>query len=167
MQKKKKKSGKLSTLVKNFGVDILFFLVFIIDMNLPLTGVDIHEWLGFGIVIVLIIHLLQHWKWIAVILKRLFKKRTGKEELKFIVDIAFFIDFVVANFSGIMISKAILPFFGYFVPRSFFWHWLHIETSLWGIYLLGFHLALNWRWIVKTSKRYFIKPLTRKAQLRS
>ncbi len=114
--------------------------------------------------VVLVIHLLQHWRWLAILLKRLFSKFSGKERLKFLLDIAFFVDFVVISFSGIMISKTIMPFLGHYMPRSFFWHWLHIESSVWGIYLLGFHLALNWRWVVNTSKRYLIKPFT---QLRS
>ncbi|MBT3323446.1 MAG: DUF4405 domain-containing protein [Anaerolineae bacterium] len=155
---KNKKKIRLSAMLKNYGIDILLFLAFIIDMNVHFTGLVIHEWLGLGLAVIIVIHLLLHWKWMVAIIKRFFVKLPGRERFKSLIDILFFIDFILVSLSGILVSKVIILSLGITLPHSVFWRWLHIQSADWGIYLLGLHLALNWRWIVSTTKRYFLKP---------
>ena len=38
------------------------------------TWVDIHTWAGLIFIIVVILHLILHWKWIVVMTKNLFKR---------------------------------------------------------------------------------------------
>lgn len=39
----------LSESLKNFRVDIVLFVMFIVDMNTAFTGIPIHEWLGIAL----------------------------------------------------------------------------------------------------------------------
>ena len=64
---------KINETLKNFWLDILIFFAFVIDMNVHLTGLVIHEWLGLGLGVVMVIHLLFHWEWIVCTVKKLLK----------------------------------------------------------------------------------------------
>ena len=39
------------------------------------TWVDVHTWVGLIFIIVAVIHLILHWKWIITMTKNLFKKK--------------------------------------------------------------------------------------------
>jgi hypothetical protein len=146
---------KINETLKNFWLDILIFLAFVIDMNVRLTGLVIHEWLGLGLGAVMLIHLLFHWEWIVCTVKKLLKAMSGLHRFKSILDIILFLDFVILGMTGVMISEVVVASLGIQTARNAFWRWLHIASADWAIFLTGLHLAINWRWVVVTLKRVF------------
>jgi hypothetical protein len=155
MEKSNNLKIKINQTLKNFWVDIIIFFAFVIDMNVSFTGLVIHEWLGLGLGIVIIIHLLFHWEWIVCTIKKVLKAMSGMNRFKSILDILLFLDFVILGMTGVMISEVIMRSLGFHIARSSFWRWLHVTSADWAIYLTGLHLAINWRWVVATSKRLF------------
>ena len=154
----KKRRGWSETL-KNFWLDIALFIAFIVDMNTRFTGISIHEWLGIALGIALIYHLLLHWNWIVAITKRIFSKLPAVERLRYILDIALFVDMVIVVATGVWISRFALPQLGISVSENFFWRSLHSLTADLVLWLVALHLALSWKWLVNAFKRYVGQPV--------
>ncbi len=159
-QPHKKRRGWSETL-KNFWLDIVLFIAFIVDMNVRFTGLTIHEWLGIGLGAALVYHLLLHWNWIVAITRRIFSKLPAVERLRYILDIALFVDMVIVIATGIWISEAALPLLGIHMAPSFLWRQLHHLTADGLIWMVGLHLALSWKWITNAFKRYMVQPVGR------
>ena len=157
-----KKRG-LSETVKNYWLDIFLFFAFIIDMNTHFTGIPIHEWLGIGFGIALIYHLMLHWQWITAVTQRLLKKLPAQQRFRYLIDILLFIDMVIVIVTGLWISEVAMAQLGLSAQRSFLWRQLHHSTSNLVIFLVGLHLALDWKWIVAHTKRYITAPLAKLA----
>jgi hypothetical protein len=156
-----KKRRGLSETVKNFWLDIVLFIAFIVDMNTQFTGIPVHEWLGIALGIALIYHLLWHWNWIVAITRRIFKKLPAVERLRYILDIALFVDMVIVIATGIWISRVALPQLGISVTENFFWRQLHSLTADLVLWMVAIHLALSWKWITNAFKRYIGQPVRR------
>ena len=152
--------------MQNFWVDILLFIGFVVDMNYHFTGLLIHEWLGVALIVSVVVHLLLHWKWITATVKRFFSKMAGIQRLKMGVDILLFLDVVLLMMTGLLISKEVMPALGLSVSTtSRFWRVMHTTSADWMIYLIGVHLALNWKWVVNVFKKLF--RIKRKKQVAS
>lgn len=152
---------RLSETLKNFWLDIALFFAFIIDWNLRLTGLAIHEWLGIALGVLLVYHLLLHWKWIVAVGKRVVGRLPALERLKALLDILLFVNMVVLIASGLWISEVALRQLGITAEAGFFWRRLHTLSADLTLWLVGLHLALNWRWITNAARRYLWQPLTR------
>ncbi|MEZ4730371.1 MAG: DUF4405 domain-containing protein [Caldilineaceae bacterium] len=148
----------------NFWVDIVLFLMFIIDMNTGFTGIPIHEWLGIAFGGALLYHLLLHWPWIVSVTRRLFGRLPSVQRIRYVVNLLLFLDMVVVVATGIWISEAALPQLGLRVQPNFFWRQLHHVSSEWIVWLVGLHLALGWSWITNAWSRYCWRPLFQRNQ---
>ena len=147
----------------NYLIDTIIFLAFLITFNPHATGMAIHEWLGIAFAGGIMTHLLLHWQWIVGITQRFLKSATTNARLNYVVNMLFFINMVVVIFTGIMISEEALPTLGITLGHSFIWKMVHTTASDVALGLLGLHVALHWRWIVNTTKRFFARPKTQKS----
>lgn len=157
-----RKKKRLSETLKNYWLDIALFFAFIIDMNTRFTGLAIHEWLGLGFGVALIYHMLLHWNWIASITRRLLGRLPGGQRLRYLIDLVLFIDMVVLTMTGIWISEVAMQQLGLGFGDHFLWRRLHEQTADLAIWLVALHIALDWKWIVSTTRRYLWQPLNRK-----
>ncbi|HAJ34502.1 MAG TPA: hypothetical protein DCL15_02245 [Chloroflexi bacterium] len=152
---------RFSETLKNFWLDIVLFFAFIIDWNLRFTGLAIHEWLGIGLGVLLVYHLLVHWSWIVAVGKRLAGRLHVQERLKVLLDILLFVNMVILIASGLLISEVALRQVGIHAEAGFVWRRLHTLSADWILWLMGLHLAFNWRWITNAFRRYVWQPLAR------
>lgn len=147
----------------NFLIDAGIFTAFLVAEEPRLTGINWHEWLSVALAATIIVHLLLHWRWIANILMNYFRKLFHVSRLKFIVDLLLFAAFTGVMVSGLMISRAVLPFIGIEIRPDRSWSSLHALTAQASVILLGLHFALNWEWVVGMVKNFF-KRLFRKPE---
>lgn len=92
------------------------------------TGVVIHEWLGIGLGIALLLHLTLHWDWVVRTTKRLFNPR-GHDKLIWLVNILLLLlAMTLCVASGIAISRVALPELGLYTLQSPFWFRLHVPA---------------------------------------
>lgn len=152
-----------SETAKNYWLDIVLFVAFVIDMNTHFTGIPIHEWLGIAFGIALVYHIMLHWQWITTTTKRLFGKLPIMQRIRYLINLALFIDMVVIVITGIWISEAALPQLGIPITPSRYFFGLHHTSAELSILLLGLHLALDWKWIVTNSKRYLVGLFSKKS----
>lgn len=153
---------KKSTMSKtkiNLSVDIALFLIFLVVYEAKATGEVVHEWLGVGIVAVIILHILLHWQWVVNITRRFFQQLKTEPRINYILNAVLFISFTTIIFSGLMISRSVLPFFGLAAPDTPFWKMLHSLASDITLGLVALHIALHWQWLANAVKRYAITPV--------
>ena len=143
----------------NLILDLAMFGAFLAVSNPHLTGMTIHEWLSVSLAGAVIAHLLFHWNWILNVGKEFFKKLWHQSRLNFVVNTLFFIAMTGTLFSGLMISKSVLPALGIQLAVSRNWRSIHFLMSDLSVALLGVHFALHWKWVVSNTGRYIVNPV--------
>jgi hypothetical protein len=126
-----------------------FLLVTVAVLQTPrATGIVSHEWIGmlFGPVIAL--HLLVNWHWITNTLRCLMAPRSWRARINGLLNATLFVVMVLTVFSGLTISEVLLPLTGLQPSALSAWRQLHSLLSNLGLVIVGFHLALNWDWIL-------------------
>jgi len=131
-------------------------LVLIVVLTAPKAiGENVHEWLGLFFSIAFLIHLLLHWKWLASVTARFFKRLPGRVRFNYLWNSAFFALLVTVTFSGLLISRAVLPSLGVPIQGDRFWKEIHEVSADLLLVFLGIHLGMHWTWIIATISRLF------------
>ena len=138
-------------------VDIVLFIGMVLVLAPQATGIPLHEWASFLIIIPLFIHVILDWKWIVAITKRLFKRQPSETRFNYIWDWLLFVMMVIAIFTGVVISEAALPALGIQMTIDPFWSMLHNLSANLLMVVIGVHLAMHWKWIVINFKRYVLR----------
>ena len=144
----------------NLLVDGISFFGFLAMSNPSLTGLPIHEWLGISFIAVLVTHLVLHWDWVVNMTKTFFNKLIHESRLNYVVNALLFVAFTAVMFSGILISRNVMEFFGIQISASPAWRSIHSLSANLTLLFTGLHFALHWRWIVTNVSRYIVSPVT-------
>lgn len=128
----------------------------------------IHTWIGMAMVLVAILHLLFHWKWVVNTVKRIIKSVSDRERsmnsksrINVLVDGILGLSFLVCAITGIYL---------FFVPELkggmgidpmiFFsrgtWDLLHTWSGVVMISAALIHLVIHWRWVVKVTRKLLV-----------
>ncbi len=121
-------------------VDVLALALYIVVSLPALTGVGLHEWLGLGVGLVLLVHGAQHADFVARLLSG---RRSLRAAGRVLLDAALVIAVVVVMLSGLMESGAVLLSFGLYAEGYYFWGPLHAASAKVLLALLVVHGALN------------------------
>ena len=135
--------------------DLIVAASTLILLSEKLTGEAIHEWLGVAALAAILTHLLLSFDWFATVTKRFFQKQSLQTRLNYILSAALFIAMTIAFYSGLMISKAVLPTLGLSITGGMGWKSLHTLSSDATLFIVGLHLALNWKWVM----RHMLQPI--------
>jgi len=145
----------------NLIVDSISFFAFLAMSNPSLTGFQIHEWLGVSFSALLVTHLVLHWDWVVNMTKTFLNKLIHESRLNYVVNAMLFVAFTAVMFSGILISKNVMDFFGIQISASPAWRSIHSLSANLTLLFTGLHFALHWRWFATNVSRYIISPVTR------
>jgi hypothetical protein len=142
----------------NLFIDAGILIAFLIAAEPRILGENIHEWFGVALGVALLIHLLLHWDWVVNVGGQFFKKLFEKSKLKFVIDVLLFVGFTVILFSGLMISRSVLPALGITVIPNRSWRMIHSTATDLTLFAVALHFGLNWKCVVGMFKRYLIDP---------
>ena len=145
-----------------FVVDVALFAAFVAVLDVPLTGIAVHEWLGIAMGVGVVVHLVQHTSWIVTTTRRLFGTCSFRNRLNYLMMLALHASFLAVIVSGLVISEAALPFLGITIDPAAFWLWLHLASVGWVLWLTALHLALHSSWVVSTLQRFVVSPVKRR-----
>ena len=134
-------------------IDIIALLGFALTFYPSLTGYDLHEWVGLGVGSVLLVHLVQHWRWVCSISKKMACLQR-KIRMRFIVDVMMATGFVMIIFTGLVISALLNLNLAHYET----WRDLHFASSYATLVMLALKTALHWQWLKGTLRNAF-KPL--------
>jgi hypothetical protein len=146
-------------------LDIFLLAGFVAVNQVHQTGIVFHEWFGVFLGLTLLLHLVLHWRWILNVVKKFFRIKNLSQQLKLVVDALILVGFATIMITGILMSKSFLPAFGITGVHSFTLKMLHKTSTSLTIYLVGAHLLLNAKWILKTIAGLFnrsVKPSEKK-----
>lgn len=136
----------------DFWFDAVLLAGYTLAYSIGFTGLAVHEWLGIGLGLALLLHLTLHWDWVLRTTRRLLTRR-GRDRAIWLVNLALLISMTLCVASGILISEVALQTLGIPVPRSPFWAGMHGTTASITLLLVPVHAALRWRWIVSVGRR--------------
>lgn len=140
------------------AVDAVITLLFVAVMDVPLTGVAWHEWLGIALAVGSAVHLLQHTEWIVSTARKL-RSTSLLNRANAAMTVLLLAGYATIAGSGLVISEAALPALGVTTDPTGFWVWLHLASVGFTLWLTAAHVALNWTWIRTTVGRLVVRPV--------
>lgn len=142
-----------------YVMDIVLLVSFMLVSAPQAAGVPLHEWFSLFFIIPFSIHLLLHWDWIQRSFNRLVSNISGRERFNIVWDYLIYLMMLLVFVSGFLVSVALLPALNLSLNIQDFWSKIHHDSATIIMPMLGVHLALNFGWIVKLSKRMFVKEI--------
>jgi Domain of unknown function (DUF4405) len=142
----------------DFWLDAAILVGFTLAYSFGFTGLALHEWLGLGLGLVLLVHLTLHWDWVIRTTRRMFTRR-GRDRFIWLVNLLLLTAMTLCVASGILISSVALPALGLHPAGNDFWDGMHTSTATFTVVLVPVHAALRWRWIVSVARRLTADPL--------
>ena len=95
----------------DFWFDAILLLGYTLAYSYGFTGIAVHEWLGIGLGLALLVHLTLHWDWVLRTTGRLLRPR-GQDKVVWLVNLALLFGMTLCVASGILISRVALPDLG-------------------------------------------------------
>lgn len=151
----------------NYGITLIF------DRE---TWDTVHLWTGLGMILILTIHIVVHWKWIQTMLNRYFlrdvhevRKLNWRAQVNIILDLTAALSFILASVSGIYLlfaparsSAATAPVF---IFNWYAWDIIHTWSGIVMFISVFLHLYIHWGWIINVTKRVVIRNRSNSNQL--
>ena len=141
-----------------FWLDILLLLAVSLLQTPRSSGLATHEWGGVAFGVIVALHLLVNWRWIVTTLRRVGGTPSWRDRVNLLLNATLFMIVVIALFSGLVISEVVLPLVG--PERSGLRAWVNLHSlfSTLALVIVGFHIALNWDWILGVIRnRLFVR----------
>ncbi|MGM9590665.1 MAG: DUF4405 domain-containing protein [Faecousia sp.] len=134
-------------------------LLLLAEMEIQITGYFLHEWLGAGMLTLLVAHNIDNISWWRNIGRgrcTLFRK------IQTTLDLLIFVDMLALMISGVILSKYVfsaLPSIGSIT----FARLLHLVSSYWGFALMTFHLGFHGNLFIRMAER--LRGITREHEV--
>lgn len=135
------------------AVDIVMTAMMVLLMTYEMISQALHEWLGIGMFVLLIIHHVLNRQWIQNIFK-------GRYTAVRILQTAFVIGILLTTLgsmvSGVMLSQTVFSFLP-IQGGSFFAHKLHMVCAYSGYILISMHFGFHWGIMISIIKKHLQK----------
>ena len=114
---------------------------------LSLTGLRLHEWIGFGLCPLMFLHVVLQWEWFCTQFRRIRMPGVRKTRINSLLNVVLLVLAAATLISGILISHQAVPLLGEGIGRIHVWIWVHDCVNNFLVGLISLHLALNWNWL--------------------
>ncbi len=134
------------------AIDLAMTVLFILLMGYHLLGNIQHEWIGFCVFVLFLVHNALNWRWY----RNLFKgKYTLIRTLQTIVNSLLWVVMFCNIISSFMLSRYIFAFLG--ITTGSVGRRLHMISTIWTFILISVHIGLHWQMFIGLANR-LIKP---------
>ena len=130
--------GKQNMMIKRI-VDVCMTVLLLCLMAYQVTGEALHEWIGIGMTVLVIIHQLLNRKWYGALFKG---KYNPYRIITTVVNIVLLLSFAMTAFCGMSMSGHAVPFL-YGMTKVSFARRMHLSMSHWAFVLMGLHLGMH------------------------
>ncbi|HKC38374.1 MAG TPA: DUF4405 domain-containing protein [Gemmatimonadales bacterium] len=134
-------------------LDVTLLLIFAFLEEPVTTGLWGHEWISIGFAGLLFLHLLVNWRWIAAALGR-YRLAARRARANTWLNGALYVTMVFTIFSGLVVSRFVLPTLGMVPSTLRAWAQLHTIVASVTLVIVGLHVALNWDWTVSAVRHW-------------
>lgn len=136
-------------------IDILLTAALLLLMPYELVGEAAHEWIGVGMIVILIIHHILNRKWTRHIRKG---KYTPVRIMQTILVCLLVISILGSMLSGIILSRHVFDFINIRGISALAGR-VHMTCAYWGFVLMSLHLGIHWRMIMSAAGRQSSKSV--------
>jgi hypothetical protein len=134
-------------------LDTTLLIILVLLLSPRMTGLALHEALGFIFFIPIIIHLLIAWPWIQKATRKFFSTASRRTRFNFFLNAILFVLIIIELVSGCIISQVVLPALGVNTVNDRSWRAAHNVPLNFVVLFAGLHIAINWEWIVRAFKK--------------
>ncbi|HOW91484.1 MAG TPA: DUF2202 domain-containing protein [Anaerolineaceae bacterium] len=143
-----------------YGIRILF---------LRETWEWLHTWIGLAMVVIALVHILFHWKWVKSTFKRIASGASAqlnpRARYNLWLNTLTALSFLISALSGLYFLFTVGSEGGrnpdpMFLFSRTAWDVLHTWSSVVFIASVILHFAIHWRWIVNVTKKVFQRSVT-------
>ena len=120
-------------------IDVCMTLLMLFLMAYQVTGETLHEWIGIGMTVLVIVHQILNRKWYGALFRGRYR---SYRTLTTAVNILLLLSFALTAFCGMSMSGHAVPFLYGMAPVSFARR-MHLSMSHWSFVLMGLHLGLH------------------------
>lgn len=143
-------------------LDVVMIVLLLTLMSFQYTGTEIHEWVGTGMFLAVLIHQLLNRKWYAVLGKGKF---STVRVLQIVLNFALVLDTILMMVTGMLMSGYVFQWLpihaGVSATRS-----IHLAGAHWGFLLMSMHMGMHfgiislaWEKTSKENKRRAVLKL--------
>lgn len=127
------------------AMDLLMMILLFILNGYQFYSESMHEWLGVMILVCFILHNALNFNWYKTIRKG---RYSTVRIVYLIINFLVFICMLMQMYSGIIMSRHVFSFLNLHGAMSFVRR-MHILGAYWGFLLIGVHLGLHWKTLIK------------------
>ena len=131
------------------GIDFLMTVLLFLLMSYQITGQELHEWFGTGVLVLFLLHNILNIRWYGSLFKG---KYTLLRTMQTLINISVLISMLCLGFSGIVLSRHIFVGLSIQGPMATA-RTMHLAASYWGFVLMSIHLGMHWGMIVGMFRR--------------
>ena len=121
------------------ALDIILTVLLLCLMSYQVTGETLHEWIGIGMTVTLIIHHILNIKWYGALFKG---KYNAYRIITTVINTLLLASITLTAFCGMNMSNHAIPFL-YGMADMVFARTAHLALSFWSFILMGLHLGLH------------------------
>ncbi len=120
-------------------VDVCMTVLLLCLMAYQVTGDLLHEWIGIGMTVLVIVHQILNRKWYGALFKG---KYNPYRSVSTVLNILLVASFSLTAVCGMSMSGYAVPFLHGMLPVSFARR-IHLSISYWSFVLMGLHLGMH------------------------
>ena len=121
-------------------IDLAMTVILLALMAFQITGQELHEWLGAGMLVLFLVHNILNFKWY----KNLFKgKYSPLRALQAMLNVSILAAVLCLAYSGIIMSGYVFGFISISGQMALA-RQMHMAASYWGFVLMSVHLGFHW-----------------------
>lgn len=132
-------------------IDVCMTVLLLFLMMYQITGQELHEWFGMGMLVLFLLHNWLNRKWYGNLLKGKYSKFRFFQTF---VNIGILASMICLGYSGIIMSRYALRAFQINGPMATA-RLIHMSASYWGFVLMSIHLGMHWGQILNTMKKAY------------
>jgi hypothetical protein len=131
--------------------DLVLLLLFSVLYHFSEVNLAFHEVTGLILLTLFAVHILNNWKWLVCVGKRLISgKSSPKVRFEYLINRMLIFVFIVVGISGVMCSEVLFP---HESDSPAFWRQLHITSAALSLILMGVHVGMHLDWILSVLKK--------------
>lgn len=134
-------------------LDTAMLLLVCVLEPIKLTGLEWHQWLGFALCPLVLLHVVLQWQWFVTQFRAMGRRGGFRVRISAVLNLLLFVLMAAVLFSGVFASRQSTALIGESAGRVRLWREVHGWLNFVLVVFVGLHLALNWDWILAALRR--------------
>lgn len=122
------------------SIDFLMTILLLLLMAFQITGQELHEWFGAGMLVLFLVHNVLNLKWYKNLPKG---KYSIIRVFQIVINFAVLLSMLCLAYSGIVMSNYVFDFVSVSGQMALA-RQMHMAASYWGFVLMSVHLGFHW-----------------------